>query len=808
MKLYKYIIICLLALTPSLLSAQTKETPAKGKSVQTYEKFFKEGMRKIDGVFPVYIDNDKCYLEISETILGRDILASGTIVEGSWYATASEITDVFQFTKTVGENLNYVKTITSDIIDEEKGDEGISEAIKASTLQPVTAKFSIVAYAKDKKGYIIDITKDVTTNGTLFSFPNLQWVNRPDSRSYLVNAEATKNGVKFINNRTQTEYMPSLMGLTPGYFKNITVNMEWALQLLPKNKMQVRIADARVGFGSLSYNDYGASPTSVRKTTVIKKWNLQPSDVAKYKNGELVSPVSPIVLHLDNTIPPSDYASINHAVEDWNKCFEKAGFKNAIVVEKGDGKMFFEYGGIKLTCSNAVGKPSAATVSDPRTGEILAGFIHYGTKPFYEKAIDDLVLFTAFNPKMKTENHLEEIRTEILRSKLSNIIGMTLGLRPNMAGSYAYTSNQLRDAQWLKENSTTASIMDECIPNYIVQPTDKQVAVEDLYAHVSHYDKWAIEWGYRVYPDNKSENEDKASLSEILAQANNNPFLVYVPVGKSDYRGVSEDFGRDRVKVAELAIANFKSLFPKIIDVTKKLNENEEDKETYNYQAIIFRMNALYSSFSRTVNNTLGGYMVTPVIKGYNDKALAFVPKKEQQEAINYIKNYVMQEPAPWMEVKEIVETSGNTAKNVTSIMATTFVLHCLDAKLLQSLVEAEKKMGSKAYTTSDLFKALEEQLFFNFDTNKKVNNYYRNLQYAFLGAYSSLVKSVDFQKKNDDLTATILTNYRKFYSKVKSLSTTHSDEITRNHFKAVAVTMEKELNGTQQKETPISIKS
>lgn len=790
-----------------MLSAQAP-APAKGKSVQTFEKFFKEGMKKVDGVLPVYIDNGKYYLEISESILGRDILASGAIAEGPWCAIPSHMTDVFQFTKTRDNELNYMKIISSDVIDEERGDEGISEAIKNSTLQPVTAKFPIVAHTKDKKGYIIDITKDITMNGALFAMPNLQWVNRPDaSRSFIVDAVATEKGVKFINCRTQTEYMPSLMGMTLGYFKNITVNMEWALQLLPEAKMSVRIADPRVGYLSQSYNDYGVLPTSVQKTTIIKKWNLQPSDVAKYKSGELVNPKSPIVLHLDKTIPPSDYTAIELAVADWNRCFETAGFKNAIVIEKQSDKMFFEHGGIKLSCSNSVGKPSVATVSDPRTGEILSGTIHYGAKMFYEKAVDDVMLFTIFNPKMKTDNSLEEIRAEIMRSKLSNSIGLALGLKPNQAGSYAYTSDQLRDAKWLKENGTSASIMDECITNYIIQPTDKQIAVEDLYAHTSHYDKWAIEWAYRVFPDNTDERQDKKSLAGVLARAKDNPFLLYVPAGKDDYRAISEDFGRDRVKVAELAINNFKVLFPKAIEVIKKLNEGEKDKETYDYMKSISRMNSLYSYYSRAVSNSIGGYMITPVIRDYNDKALAFVSKKEQQDAMNYFTKYVIPEPASWMYIKEMEEATGVTPKTTTSSVASTYEFHCLDPKTLVSLLEAEKKMGSKAFTTNDLFKTLENQIFFNFDTNKKVNSYYRNLQYAFMGAYSSLIKGIDFNKQNDDLKTIILANYRNLYSKVKGMSTAHSDVTSRNHFKGILVTMDRELSPNAPKEAGVSTK-
>ena len=66
----KYVIFILLCMT-TWLQAQD--------SVKTFDEFFVTGMKKIEGVFPVYVAEKEVYLEIPGEYIGREIEVRGQI---------------------------------------------------------------------------------------------------------------------------------------------------------------------------------------------------------------------------------------------------------------------------------------------------------------------------------------------------------------------------------------------------------------------------------------------------------------------------------------------------------------------------------------------------------------------------------------------------------------------------------------------------------------------------------------------------------------------------------------------------------
>ena len=69
----KYVIFILLCMT-TWLQAQD--------SVKTFDEFFVTGMKKIEGVFPVYVAEKEVYLEIPGEYIGREIEVRGQIDRG------------------------------------------------------------------------------------------------------------------------------------------------------------------------------------------------------------------------------------------------------------------------------------------------------------------------------------------------------------------------------------------------------------------------------------------------------------------------------------------------------------------------------------------------------------------------------------------------------------------------------------------------------------------------------------------------------------------------------------------------------
>ena len=95
--------------------------------------------------------------------------------------------------------------------------------------------------------------------------------------------------------------------------------------------MKPRLSDARVGFFGQSQTDYGTDAQKAEVTTYIHRWKLEPKDEKAYERGELVEPKKQIVYYIDPATPKKWMPYLIQGINDWQKAFEAAGFKNAIV---------------------------------------------------------------------------------------------------------------------------------------------------------------------------------------------------------------------------------------------------------------------------------------------------------------------------------------------------------------------------------------------------------------------------------------------------------------------------------------------
>lgn len=329
----KYIIwgLLLLCMVQSATAKDKKPVTPKEKQPLAYEAFFKGGMKKIGDVLPLYTDGKKYYLEIGEDVLGTDLLVSGTILTGFWPGTVSEVTDMLRFTLGRNHQLEVVQRNLTDRVDENT-EPGLAAAVEQSNMESVKFSYPIHAFGDEGKGYIIDITADVNKSGKIFGFPKLQWVNRPVENRMMVDTICPiTNGFKILQSRSQTDITPGGMGM-PCRITHNTADIEWTIQRLPKLHMPVREADARVGYNTISYNDYSKDPATVNKTTIIRRWNLEvkKEDEKAYNRGVLVEPANPIRVYLNESFPEEFRQVAEQAVREWDAAFASAGFKNVL----------------------------------------------------------------------------------------------------------------------------------------------------------------------------------------------------------------------------------------------------------------------------------------------------------------------------------------------------------------------------------------------------------------------------------------------------------------------------------------------
>ena len=108
-------------------------------------------------------------------------------------------------------------------------------------------------------------------------------------------------------------------------------------------------------------------------TRYVNRWRLEKKDPA----AQMSEPKQPIVFWLDRNIPVKYREPIKEGILEWNKAFEKIGYKDAIRVEVQPDDADFDTSDIRhasvrwQTVAKTVYGAIGPSVVDPRTGEIL-----------------------------------------------------------------------------------------------------------------------------------------------------------------------------------------------------------------------------------------------------------------------------------------------------------------------------------------------------------------------------------------------------------------------------------------------------
>ena len=317
------------------------------------------------------------------------------------------------------------------------------------------------------------------------------------------------------------------------------------------------------------------------KTMMATRWRLEPrpEDVEKYLRGELVEPVKPIVFYIDRATPEFLVPYFIQAVNVWQGAFEKAGFKNAIYGKLAptpeedpdycEGDIRYQLVSYKASpISNAYGP----MVFDPRSGEIITSHI-----AIFHSVLELIqrwyfVMCGAVDPRAREYPLSQEVMGELAATVLTHEVGHTLGLRHHFMGSTAYPVDSLRSKSFIREHGLGTSIMDYQRFNYVAQPGDG-LEPRDLLPRIGMYDEFAIEWGYRYFPEAGNLKRDNEKLRAWVDERRQDSKLFYIEeTTYSDPRVQSEDSGDDVIKANRLGMNNLKYIMAHLEENVPSIN--------------------------------------------------------------------------------------------------------------------------------------------------------------------------------------------------------------------------------------------
>ncbi len=774
--------------------AQDSNGASKKKdSVKSYDDVVTEEFETSSGLFDVHTDGEKILYEIPPDALDLDMLWVTQLAEtqaGYSWAGMPVQDRVVRWEKR-GDKilLRDVKySIRADI------DDPIQIAVEATSVAPIIQSFDIKAWGKDQAP-VIDVTALFTSDQDEFSAVDALGVASLDSKRTFL--EAVKTFPKNIETKVLATYklkkgqagarFPSAVPKDSSQ-SGMTAMIHHSMTKLPENPMKPRRWDSRVGFFRVGFADFADdSQHEVDRVFYITRWRLEKKD----PDAELSEPKEPIVWYVGRGVPEKWRPYVIAGIEQWQPAFEAAGFKNAIIAkeppsEREDPDWDAEdarYSVIRWLPS-AVPNAFGPHVHDPRTGEILEADV----RMFHNvmKLVRDWY-FVQASPNDERAQKLpmpDDLMGELIQFVVAHEVGHSLGFPHNMKASSSYTIEQLRDAEWTKENGTAPSIMDYARFNYVAQPGDGAALLPDVGA----YDKFATEWGYREFPKGADEQEE---LEKIVKRQLDDPMLLFGnPNPFEDPTQQTEDLGADSVEATELGLANLKRVAGYLVEATCD--------EGRDYSLLDDMYGALLGQWSREmghVANVVGG--VEQINFYYGDAEQRFFPIDfdKQREAVEFLLENALDTPDEEFISADILGRLQASGSPDRMLGAQQRVLRALmNENRLKRMAEIAQT-NDDAYTGAELIEDIEDGVFSELNArsgrNVTVDVYRRNLQRVYVDMLES---NVSRGATDSDTAALSRESLRRIREQISDDGTWGDDETTA-HFRDLAARIDDALD-------------
>ena len=712
--------------------------------LKKYEDVIKKEMQSQKGFLTTVYDKkeDKYFFEIPKTIYGKDILvvnriskASADMRNGSFGLVGDEIGQAVYRFEEGPRNKLFLRRIS---FTEYQPDTtaAMYKGIQMNNVQAIAKAFDVSAINKDSTAVVVDVTEFLNSDSDVLYFANQKLKERAgmggqqNDRSYVKFVHAYDTNLEVRAVKTYDK------GLNPTW-NNYTIELNSSFVLLPEEPMRPRLADRRVGYFAVGHRDFDVNPQGVEPRFYVKRWRLEPKpgEEQKYLDGELVEPQKPIVFYIDPATPKKWVPYLIKGVNDWQKAFEKVGFKNAIYAREAPSKEEdstwsldnAKYSAIIYRPSEIANAMGPST-SDPRSGEIIESHIFWYHNVMKTLRYWYMVQAGAIDERARKPVFDDELMGDLIRFVSSHEVGHALGLMHNFGASHATPVEKLRDKEWLTKHGHTASIMDYARFNYVAQPEDG-IGKEGIYPRINDYDEWALSWGYRWLPQYKDEYEEEKALIQVVTDsvANNRRLWFGSEVEYQDPRSQNEDLGDDAMLAGEYGIKNLKRIVPELLKWNTQPHKSfEETQEAYG---------ALLGQFGMYMGHALkniGGVYHEVRIGATVGPQYEPVPYDKQKRAMAFISKELFKTPE-WLNETTVYDKILYSFGIEIGKVQRNIIDGIIRRSRMSTLLNSEYESDIKAYTLTEMLDDMDKAILTELYEKENIDFYRRNLQKIYV---------------------------------------------------------------------------
>ena len=658
--------------------------------------------KKTDGLITMYQKDEKFWFELAPQDFERRFflspkLASGIGENGFFGGTMLLSAQVVQFRRV--HNLVQMLAVNTEFLARTGTPEG--RAVAASYSPSLLAAAPVASQPHpDRKTVLVEANalfiNDMLSIGATLGRTYRQGYGLDGRNSAILSVRGKADMVvlEVMNHYATAALSVPVPGAPPGApvpstprtlpdARSMFFKLHYSLARLPEQVMTPRAADPRVGHFVEVQSDFSDDFARTPKRRHVVRWRLEKKD----PQAALSEPVRPITYWIDRTVPIQYRDAITAGILEWNKAFERIGFKDAIAVKVQPDDADFDTldFGVASVRWMTNQRPQFGAIGpshvDPRSGEILDADISFeslsvrGLRQTRARVLDtaaswrDMLQTGMAGADFAARPHLhdplscrhaevaaeqlgygldvlaaqgaiepdgpeaEQFVLDYLKDVTMHEVGHTLGLRHNFRASRVYSDAQLSDPEFTRTHALSGSVM-EYAPINLPRPGEPRPAA--FQSTLGAYDYWAIEYAYKPI----APAQEAVELSRIAGR-NGEPEMAY-GTDEDNFLGVDPDslqfdLGQDPIAFARKRFEIGQDLF--------KRQETRQLRPDQDWSGLRRSLNFAVRDAGRAVGTLLrqiGGVRSLRDFPNTGRDPMSPVPGADQRAALDTLARHVL----------------------------------------------------------------------------------------------------------------------------------------------------------------------